>query len=653
MKAELRRALAQVWVPARPFGDAELERAYRADYCAQFAAQRRLAIVLGFGLTMAYLLWDYLYSAGDPLFQPVYWMVFGNRVATGLMLLPFLGLALRQRFERDEAYATAVLVSGVFLSFLFYCNGLLIAPYPYDYMYFFMGMFICVVFGFAMLRLRARPVLLFLGLCLAAAVVTFARNAHLKDESPGGPAGSIYHWVALSFLTTLAMIGYVVGNLLERSIRASFARARQLSDSNEALRLRTDEVERLNGALQDAVARAEREALARSQVLAAASHDLRQPLHALSIYSAVLLSQPSEKSMREVGANISQLASSLGTLLHGLLDVSKLSSGAYVPARQAVALKPLVSQLCEEFRPTLAERGLSLRCELADVSVKSDALAIARVVRNLVDNGIKYTEKGTIAVSLRQDDDDMVLVVADTGCGIAAAEQSRIFEEFYQIGNRGRQRSQGVGLGLAIVLRLVHLMGGTIRVRSEVGQGSAFEVRIPGAASQPTLAAGASTLVLDAATDSGFGGRRVFVVDDEEEILASTRTLFDSWGCETRCAASTDAARLLFDDYGAPDLLIVDLRMQSEATSVAMVDQCLREHGPFAVLVVTGDTSSDALAPVSQRGWPVLHKPVAVGDMQAAARTAWRACPGRPAAPRAAPRAQVEPMDAADAPAIA
>ena len=315
-QATIRQAWTELWKLAPRFGSSAQETAFLRGYCRQFANQRRLALLLGIAATVAYLPWDHVY-ARDPEFDQVLRAVLLNRTLTALLIVPFLALAMRARFAQDERFATAVVTACVFVDFLFYCRGFLLVPYPYDYMYFFMGMCINVVFGFAMLQMRARPVLLQLGSCVLAAAVTFAWNWQLKADVLADHEARIYQWAALSFLSTLAMIGYIVANQFERTRRASFAQTEQLAGSNASLTSRRDDVDRLNQALRMAVERAERESAARTRVLAAASHDLRQPLHALSIYSAVLAADPVPQTLREVGAHIDQIARTLGALLHG------------------------------------------------------------------------------------------------------------------------------------------------------------------------------------------------------------------------------------------------------------------------------------------------------------------------------------------------
>ena len=243
------------------------------------------------------------------------------------------------------------------------------------------------------------------------------------------------------------------------------------------------DLERRNADVRVAMTEAEQSAQARARVLAAASHDLRQPLHALSVYSAVLAAKPAPDLLSEVSQNIDQIVRALGNLLNGLLDLSRLSAGNYVPDKQNLALEKLLAGLCTEYLQPAALKGLALRQDLAPVRVLGDSVAIGRIARNLIDNAIKYTEQGEVRVAtwlrIRGSTAIAFLSVADTGRGIPASEQARIFEEFYQLDNPGRDRSKGVGLGLAIVQRLCELTGATISVESELGRGTCFRLTMP------------------------------------------------------------------------------------------------------------------------------------------------------------------------------
>jgi len=373
-----------------------------------------------------------------------------------------------------------------------------------------------------------------------------------------------------------------------------------------------------NAQVQAAMAQSEQSAQARARVLAAASHDLRQPLHALSVYSAVLAANPAPETLHELSGNIDQIVRALGSLLNGLLDLSRLSAGYYVPERQPLALERVVAEVCAEYRQAAAQRGLDLTSVLDPVRLTGDAVAIGRIARNLIDNALKYTERGAVHVSTALVFEGAaavaVLAVVDTGRGIPASEQGRIFEEFYQLDNPGRDRSRGVGLGLAIVQRLCELIGASVRVESTLGQGTRFEVRIPAAPEGSTQPAPA----LPEDQPVPLHGKRVYVVDDEADILKSMQALLRVWGIEASGVNSPAAAEQLFAERGPPDLMIVDLRLREGEHGAHLADRLQRGHGGFPVLIITGETSSEALRDANRSGYTLLQKPIAPEVLQRA-----------------------------------
>jgi two-component system, sensor histidine kinase len=366
-----------------------------------------------------------------------------------------------------------------------------------------------------------------------------------------------------------------------------------------------------------AMARAEQSAQARARVLAAASHDLRQPLHALSVYSAVLAARPAPEILNEVSQNIDQIVRALGSLLNGLLDLSRLSAGYYVPTHQSLALERLIADVSAEYEGPAAQKSLSLRHDLVPIRLSGDALAISRIVRNLIDNAIKYTDVGGVHVTTHLEIVDQaqvaVLRVSDTGKGIPVAEQGRIFEEFYQLDNPGRDRSRGVGLGLAIVQRLCELIGATVSVESAEG-GTCFSVRMPAIHTEAVIAEPAELPV----AEKSLQGKRVYVVDDEMDILKSMNTLLCIWGVDAFTADSPRAANGIFEQHGPPDLLIVDLRLGEGENGAQLADRLQRVYGDFPVLITTGETSSDALLQANARGYALLQKPIAPEGLRGA-----------------------------------
>jgi signal transduction histidine kinase len=408
-------------------------------------------------------------------------------------------------------------------------------------------------------------------------------------------------------LTVLILVATDGEKLLRRSVGIRHERDRLVRDLEE----RNAEVRQAMTEVQSAMKLAEQSAQARARVLAAASHDLRQPLHALSVYSAVLASKPAPELLNEVSGNIDQIVRSLGDLLNGLLDLSRLSAGYYVPEHQEVDLEKLIAAVCTEFNHPAAQKSLSLVQELNPVWVLGDPVAIGRIARNLIDNAIKYTERGSVRVTLHSeplsDGPLAVLTVTDTGKGIPASEHGRIFEEFYQIDNPGRDRSRGVGLGLAIVQRLCELIGAKISIESVLDGGTSFRVRLPaliGVAAPVTLSPAQ-------AADATLQGMRVYVVDDETDILKSMRTLLTVWGVQALTADSPAAAQRLFEQHGPPHLMIVDLRLGEGEHGAQLTDRLRLQYGVFPVLIITGESASEALRQANERGYTLLQKPIA------------------------------------------
>lgn len=369
------------------------------------------------------------------------------------------------------------------------------------------------------------------------------------------------------------------------------------------------DLEQRNADVREALTKVEQSAQTRARVLAAASHDLRQPLHALSIYSAVLAANPTPETLQETGRNIDQIVRSLGSLLGGLLDLSRWSANYYVPDKKVFSLDKAVNDVCSEFQAAIAAKNLVLYRALPPVTLCGDVMAVSRIARNLLDNAIKYTEEGEIRVEIRIEGTAAILTVMDTGKGIPLAEQTRVFEEFYQLDNPGRDRSKGVGLGLAIVQRLCELIEANVSLTSEPGQGAHFCVTFPQAVTPATDMY--STGIATPSLPLPLKGNRVYVVDDEIDILKSMSALLKAWGIAVETAISATTAEHLFQQFGNPDLLIADLRLGGDEHGAALADRLQRDFGPFPVLIITGEISSEALRQANEKGYPLLQKPIA------------------------------------------
>ncbi|HEY4371499.1 MAG TPA: hybrid sensor histidine kinase/response regulator [Burkholderiales bacterium] len=346
--------------------------------------------------------------------------------------------------------------------------------------------------------------------------------------------------------------------------------------------------------------------LAKSRFLAAASHDLRQPMHALTMYLGAMEGQGLEGPARSNLANARQCAQTMDEMFRALLDISRLDAGAVRVEPRRLALQPLFERLAVEFHPQAEERGLLFKVMPTIHVIDSDPDAVERILRNFITNAIHYTERGRILVGARLHGRHLRIAVYDTGIGIEPAERGRIFEEFYQVGNPERDRSKGIGLGLAIVERLARLLEAPLTVQSQPGRGSMFAVDLPLAAgpAQPAPAPAE-------APQGDLTGLMVVVVDDEEEILEATRAVLTQWGCEVIVATSGAAAlAALVDSPRAPDVLICDFRLRDQETGIDVIEALRNEFNTdIPALLASGDSAPVRMREAEANGVPVLHKP--------------------------------------------
>ena len=361
-------------------------------------------------------------------------------------------------------------------------------------------------------------------------------------------------------------------------------------------------------------AQAEQASAAKSKFLAAASHDLRQPLHALMLFTTALDEKARDPSLAPILEQIRTSASTMEELFNAILDISKLDANVVRPERSVFRLADVGDRLTNDFDPDARAKGLLLTNTLADVRVASDEPLLERILRNFLANAIRYTDEGSVVLRSVEADDTVRIDVVDTGLGIPADKQRVIFEEFQQLDNPERDRSKGLGLGLAIVARLAELLGHTIDVDSAPGRGSRFSVTVPRASSAP-----ASAAYPDGAVQQPLIDVCVLVIDDEPAIRRGMQTLLETWGCEVLLAADADdALAQIADARLKPDALIVDYRLPGGHTGLEAIDSvyaALPTRPP--ALLVTGDIEAAELQAVAAGEHPVAHKPVPPANLRA------------------------------------
>jgi CheY-like chemotaxis protein/nitrogen-specific signal transduction histidine kinase len=370
----------------------------------------------------------------------------------------------------------------------------------------------------------------------------------------------------------------------------------------DALRVQTDEAEA-------ARRRAEQASLAKSQFLAAASHDLRQPLYALSLFSASLDELRLDADGRAVVSNIQDSIGAMEQLFNGLLDLSRLDAGVVRPELGPVSIDALFDRLSHYFLPIAMERGLELRLRSDGEWVTSDAALLEQVLCNLVANALRYTARGGVLVAARPRAEGVRLEVWDTGMGIAPADLTRIFEEFVQLGNAERDRRRGLGLGLSIARRSGALIGAAIDVASRPGRGSRFGFVQPAVTTMPVRIASDVAAPPPLARPNELG---VLIVDDDPSVRLALADLLTRWNVRFEMASNADAALAMVDGGARYALIIADFRLPGTMNGLDMIAALLARHGaePPGCALVTADLDPDIIGAAQSLGVQVLSKPL-------------------------------------------
>ncbi|KRF00363.1 histidine kinase [Frateuria sp. Soil773] len=385
----------------------------------------------------------------------------------------------------------------------------------------------------------------------------------------------------------------------------------------------TVELARKNAALEAA-------SVAKAQFLAAASHDLRQPLYALTLFSSALAVDEHDPVRLDRIAHIQECVEALDHLFGELLDLSRLETGAMQIEIGEFPLDHVFEEVSRNFRMIAEQHGLRLVVRPTDLWVRSDRTMLARILNNLVSNALRYTRDGGVLVGARLRADGTVRVdVWDTGSGIAPEHQSRVFDEFYRVEGPCNDHDdgprRGLGLGLATVQRLADLLDTRVQLKSHYGRGSVFSFHLPVVASRPSSSLPLEEVPLDVS------GLRVLVIDDEPAILSGIRYLLRSWGCEVVTAEDRVQALDAVEGWSEPpDIVISDLRLRdgdSGLEVLAALDRYYRPDGSasFPRLLITGETRSDRLREIMAAKIPVLYKPVSPEQLREAMMAAWTA----------------------------
>ncbi len=407
-------------------------------------------------------------------------------------------------------------------------------------------------------------------------------------------------------------------SLMRNGERLRMAVVRDIRDRREA----QARIHELIEGLRSEKDKAEAADRAKSVFLAAASHDLRQPIHALGLFLTALRSMSQSPTVRstdlaEICRRMQASLDGLGQLLNMLLDVSRLDANAVQVERSPTSAQRLLEELDQDFHQLAAEKGLRLHVASSRLWVDTDPTVLRRILVNLVSNAVRYTSRGRVLIGCRPRGTEVEFQVWDSGIGIPSEQREAIFEEFFQIGQTpaAHHESHGLGLGLSIVKRSALLLHAPLDLRSTPGRGSMFSIRVPRC--QPP--ADTSPPVQESAYPQSVARLGVLVIDDDEQVLAAMRSVLGVWGHHAFCATSPDEAVVMAISHASDiDLLISDHRLGGNVTAIdaiRAVHACLPRSVPTYIL--TGDTSPQRIFEASQLGFPILHKPIDAHTLRA------------------------------------
>ncbi|HYF54690.1 MAG TPA: NahK/ErcS family hybrid sensor histidine kinase/response regulator, partial [Salinarimonas sp.] len=421
---------------------------------------------------------------------------------------------------------------------------------------------------------------------------------------------------------TLPGGGYVTTYTdVTETVAAEEARERANEELERRVRERTEELTLLNAALTRAKAAADEANVSKTRFLAAASHDILQPLNAARLYATSLVERDRHAGDATLAENVDASLDAVEEILTTLLDMSRLDTGALKPQWSSFRLDELFRQLAREFDPVARERGLRLRFVPTSLAVRSDRRLLRRLLQNLVSNAIKYTPSGRVLVGVRRRGGALRLEVRDTGLGIPASKQRVVFREFQRL-DQGAKVARGLGLGLSIVERIARVLSHPLALASEPGRGSTFSVEIPVAAA---VAAAPAPGEARPAAMAPLAGLTVLAIDNEPAILAGMRALLGGWGCSVITAGSAAEACAALPHGPPPAVLIADYHLDEGANgldAIAEVRGCL--GGDVPAVLLTADRTPAVREEASARGVHVLNKPLKPAGLRALLAQ-WRA----------------------------
>lgn len=393
-----------------------------------------------------------------------------------------------------------------------------------------------------------------------------------------------------------------INNMAEKFKQDQQTLAYRIEEATQLLMAQKEEAERAN--------------LAKSRFLAAATHDLRQPMHALTLFVAALKERIHYPEVSRIVQQIESSVTAMQGMFNALLDISRLDAGVLQAHPKDFFLQALFERLHADFIPLAQEKGLRLSIVPTKAIVRTDPVLLERILMNLISNGIRYSSSGGVVVGCRRSKGGVRIEVWDTGAGIPVPRQKDIFQEFVQLNNPERDRNKGLGLGLAIVDRMAKLLGSQIELKSKEGRGSVFSIKVARGNAKRVVEEIAPAIPV---RRERLNGALVVFVDDEASILEGMEVLLRDWGCQPIIAASAVGALAALAEAGrAPDIIISDYRLRDRETGIDVITQIREQYGAgIPSVLVSGDTAPELLRAAKDRGLQILHKPVRPAKLRA------------------------------------
>ena len=570
-----------ITMPAQPLKAERIKVLYKQAYSV-LMGNILIASLLGFGL----------YKFTNNLLA-LYWLI------TVIIFTAFRYLMVKKYYKSETEYSEQIVIKwGYFFALTTFISGCMWGATSF----LFLQTDNIVIMLFLLMTLTGITVGSSASLAnFALSYYTFAIPTLLPFAYVLSSTGKTEYIVLSAMLTVFLILQLVIARKNQSTLDESIILRNENTDLIQQLKIKKDKAESANAA--------------KTRFLAAASHDLRQPLHAMGLFLDILDEHNQDSEQAMIVDKIKKSSLSLENLLESLLDISKLDAGVINVNKNSFSIQKLFDVLENEFNSIADEKQLNIHFMPTTLCANSDVHLIDRILRNLISNAIRYTEHGKVLIGCRRKEESILLSVYDTGIGIDQHKIEIIFEEFHQLDNPGRDRSKGLGLGLSIVNRLADLLNAKLSILSTPGKGSVFSIELPLSSSSQIAQTNSVTLE----TNSILTDKTIVIIEDEKEIRDALTLLLSGWGCKVLELTSVKDVKQKLQLSYKPDIILADYRLQEHETGVNVIHAIYDyyQDNTIPAVIITGDTAPNRIKEAKESGFQLLHKPVSGGKLRA------------------------------------